>query len=560
MNLLGRLADPSFWSTVRTDAYYAPYIKELKESWDELCEGKPLEPLYYHDYKLFNLTGDRGTYERPYFRRRGAMNAAAILSLIYPEEEKYFAKLQDAIFDICNEYTWCLPAHLHHTDKGDPSEIVDLFAAETGFSLAEIYVLHEQRLDDLIKKLIRDNIERRVINPSFDRPEGWWWEHMNNNWLSVCAGSVGCTAMLMYPDAFRQLKLRFDRAMERYIDSFLGEGMCLEGCAYWDYGFGFFTIYADMLKSFTEGKEDYFERDDVKAIAAFPQRMVLTGGAVVSFSDMGSSYLNSVGIIHYLKSVYPDTVKLPNKDYCTYGIKRWRTSYILRAVSWAIKEYSDIDEIGNTPEYFYAEKSQWYINKTANYAFAAKGGTNQEPHNHNDVGTFIFAREGRQIFTDLGSGLYSKDYFSSKRYEIFEPSSFSHSLPIFNGEGQKFGEEYQAKDVCADESSFTLDIAAAYGNDKVKRIVRRFDLLEDGIKLTDKFDLSPDCETVERFVVHQEPAVLAEGIIEVDGAKLTYGKEVKSVSIEKKTSEKNECFVIDLTLARGTAEFTAEIK
>ena len=560
MNLLGKLADPSFWSTVRTDKYYAPYIKEVKDSWDELCENKPLEPLLYCEYKLFDVTGDRATYERPYFRRRGAMNAALILSLIYPEEEKYFAKLQDAIFDICNEYTWCLPAHLHHTDSGDPSEIVDLFAAETGFSLAEIYILQEEKLDALIKKLIRDNIERRIINPSFDRPEGWWWEHMNNNWLSVCSGSVGCTAMLMYPDAFRQLKPRFDRAMERYIDSFLGEGLCLEGCAYWDYGFGFFTIYADMLKSFTEGKEDYFKRDDVKAIAAFPQRMVLTGGAVVSFSDMGSSYLNSVGIIHYLKSVYPDTVKLPNKDYCTYGIKRWRTSYILRAVSWAIKEYSDIDEIGNTPEYFYAEKSQWYINKTANYAFAAKGGTNEEPHNHNDIGHFIFARDGRQIFVDLGSGLYSKDYFSSKRFEIFEPSSFSHSVPIIGGKVQLYGEKYAAKDVCADEKSFTLDLAFAYGNDNVKSILRRFDLLDDGIELTDKFLIEQNEEIIERFVTFKKPRILKNNVIRVDGTKFTYCQNVKKVSVEKKVTEKNECYVIDLTLSEGAREFSCKIK
>ena len=559
MNLLGKMTDTEFWNTVRTDDYYATYIKEIKDSWDELCEDAPIAPLNYRDYRLFEVTGDRDTYQRPYFKRRGALNAAAILSLIYPEEEKYFVKLQDTIFDICSEYTWCLHAHLGHTDGKSASEIVDLFAAETGFSLAEIYIVHEKRLDDFIKRIIRENIERRIIKPTFERPDGWWWEHMNNNWLSVCAGSVGCTTMLLYPEAFRQLKPRFDRAMERYIDSFLGEGMCLEGCSYWDYGFGFFTIYADMLKTFTEGKENYFVREDVKAIAAFPQKMFLTKNAVISFSDMGGTYLISKGIIHYLKSVYPDAVKLPNKEYCTNGVRRWRTSYILRAASWANKEYSALDEIGSTNEYFYAKKSQWYINKTDNYAFASKAGTNKEPHNHNDIGHFIYAKDGRQIFVDLGAGLYDKKYFSDERYEIFEPSSYSHSVPIIGGEAQKFGEEYFATEVEATEKSFSLEMSGTYGNDKIKSIFRRFDILENGIKLTDKFEYSENEKITERFVTLAEPKIISQGVIEVDGARLCYGVAVEDVEFKKVITPVHECFTIDLMLKTGTAEFSCEI-
>ena len=288
--------------------------------------------------------------------------------------------------------------------------------------------------------------------------------------------------------------------------------------------------------------------------------MFLTGGAVVSFSDMGSTYLNSIGIVHYLKSVYPDLVKLPSNKYSTYGINRWRTSYILRAASWANKEYSELDEIGETPEYFYAAKSQWYINKTTSYAFAAKGGDNKEPHNHNDIGHFIYAKDGRQIFVDLGSGLYTKEYFGGTRYEIFEPSSFSHSVPIIGGKGQLFGEQYRAKAVLASDKSFSLDIASAYGNNNVKAILRRFNLLDDGIELLDKFDLESDEEIIERFVTFKEPVVLEGRVVEVDGTVLYYSEDVKSVSVEKKVTEKNECYVIDFVLSDGAKEFSCKIK
>jgi len=558
MNLLGRLTDTTFWETVRTDKYYAPYLKGIKESWDELCEGD-IPQLRYSEFNLTWITGDRSNYEKPYFRRRGILNAAAILSLIYPEEEKYFTKLQDIIFDICNEYTWCLPAHFDADGKKDPY-VVDLFAAETGFSLAEIYILHKDRLDDLIKGLLLSSITKRVFDPTLLRTNGWWWERMHNNWLSVCAGSVGCTAMLLFPGAFAALKPRIDKAMENYIDSFLGEGVCLEGCSYWDYGFGFFTVYADMLKTYTDGKEDYFKRDDVKAIAKFPQKMFLSGNSAVSFSDMGSFFAPSVGIVHYLKEVYPDAVKLPKSEYCTYGIKRWRTSYILRAASWFNKEYSMRDEIGETPGCFYSSKSQWYVNKTRQYAIAAKGGHNKEPHNHLDVGTFIFAKNGRQIFADLGSGLYTRDYFTYKRYESFEPSSFSHSQPIISGEGQKAGAEYAAKDVVATDKFFSLDIADAYGIEGVRSILRRFDILEEGIRLSDKFEISAEKMITERFITYAEPKEIIKGKIEVDGATLNYGDEVESCKIEKVVTPVNECYVIDLTLKNDAREFYCEIK
>lgn len=90
------------------------------------------DKLPYSLYKLFWQSGDREVYQAHYFRRRRAISAASILALIYPEEEKYAARLMDEIFAITTEYSWCLPAH-----QGNPDEnydrVIDLFAAETAF-------------------------------------------------------------------------------------------------------------------------------------------------------------------------------------------------------------------------------------------------------------------------------------------------------------------------------------------------------------------------------------------------------------------------------------------
>ncbi|MDY4307971.1 hypothetical protein SNF32_14980 [Enterococcus mundtii] len=46
--------------------------------------------------------------------------------------------------------------------------------------------------------------------------------------------------------------------------------------------------------------------------------------------------------------------------------------------------------------------------------FAAKGGRNDESHNHIDIGHFVFGTREDLFLTDLGAGEYTKDYFDEK--------------------------------------------------------------------------------------------------------------------------------------------------
>ncbi len=560
MKLLENAANPLFWQEVRNNRYYQPFIKNLFSLWDRLCENRDIPDLPYSKYTLFFTTGDRTVYEKPYFERRRILNVSAMLSLIFPEEKKYFTKLEDAIFSICTEYTWCLPAHVYaHGHGALEPDVVDLFASQTGFSLAEIYVLLGDRLDGVITKLMLSEIERRTVDATISNADKWWWESITNNWSAICSGCLGCIAMLLYPEKLSLLKPRIDSAMEYYISGFLGEGMCVEGLSYWDYGFGFFTVYADMLRDFTDGKENYFIRPEIKAIAAFPSRVMLTGNVVVSFSDASMTASLSRGIIHYLRDIYGGEVRLPSDEYCIDNSDSDRFAYMLRSVLWCDKPYTENDETPNPEKYFYAEKCQWYVNKSSQYSFAAKGGHNNESHNHNDIGSFIFAYDGRQIFADLGSGLYTKDYFTSKRYESFEPSSESHSVPIIDGRGQLPGECRRGSGAEAGEAFFSLNIAEAYGDDRILSIRRSFDLSDSSVRLTDTFDFTTDMPITERLVTLSLPTVRGREI-SVDGVTARFGEEVCEVEITKRRVHRGECYLIDLKLCGGARSFGLEIE
>nr|WP_246320312.1 heparinase II/III family protein [Paenibacillus qinlingensis] len=97
---------------------------------------------------------------------------------------------------------------------------------------------------------------------------------------------------------------------------------------------------------------------------------------------------------------------------------------------------------------------------------AAKGGHNDESHNHNDIGQFILYADGHPVIVDAGVNSYNKQTFSDQRYELWTMRSTYHNVPTVNGYEQLPGRDYKAKRVAymagEEEARLTLDIAAAY--------------------------------------------------------------------------------------------------
>lgn len=559
MNLIGKAHDPKFWSElVRNDIHYKKYLDERLADWDKYCEGKVITELKYSDFKKFFTTGNRSVYESQYFKRRGMLVTSAVLSLIYPEEEKYINYLNDVIFAICDEYTWSVPAHHPNLDVYDKT-FIDLFASETGFSLAEIYTLLGDRLDKIVRDRIKMEIQSRIID-SYMSDRSFWWERCTHNWGAVCSGSVGCTFMLMRPDLFSAVKERLSATMEKFLSGFKSDGYCLEGTGYWHYGFGFFVVYADMLKTFTDGEDDYFERDKVRVIATFLQKMFLSGSSAVSFADGGDTLSYQIGLLHYLKTLYPDDVKVYSPEYSYMRDNCHRTCLSIRAATWLQPDiYDNPDKIDAEAEY-YADESQWYVKRTKTYGFAAKGGFNNEHHNHNDVGTFILSKDGRQLITDMGRGAYTKQYFKPEtRYDFIECSSLGHCVPYFDEEiPQKFGKEFAAKDYVFSPGYYAMDIAGAYGDERIRSVKREFRTYDEGITVTDTFDC--DAAITERIVSIIEPEI-SDGMVKILSAKVTFDNSLCDVSVkETVTSKKFTAYLIDFKLKDGVKSFEMKLK
>lgn len=558
MNLLERAHDKEFWKEVREDDFYKGRRDFLLSMWDKHCQSDDTEALRYSDFKLFWTTGNRSIYQGPYFARRHQLEYSALLALIYPEEEKYINKVMDLIYAICDEYTWCLPAHQGQLEPNNNCR-VDLFASETGYHLSEILVLLGDRLDPLIKNRIMAETKRRIVDPYTAVENYGWWENGTSNWTAVCTGSVAGMMMHLYPEKVKDCLPRFERSMNLFISGFGDDGICFEGCGYWGYGFGFFTLYADLIYKFTDGEIDWWKKDKVRTVATFLQKMFLSENSSVSFADGGGRLVYSQWLLHFLKKKYPADVLVYDPKYAGNGSGKF--AYHLRQFIWLDKDIMENPAPHNTPLECYFDQSQWFVKKTENYGFAAKGGCNAEHHNHNDVGSFIFAKNGRQVLMDLGSGIYTRQYFAKDtRYEIVECSSRGHSVPIVDGKVQFFGKAAAATNTAYENGVFSTDIAGAYQCDGLESIKRSFSFTADTVTLTDDFVYSGAGEIVDRIVTLFEPNIDGDTIT-VEDVTIKFDPALCDVSVSTEIRErKDTCYLINFTLKPGVKTFTCEMR
>ncbi len=529
---LDQMKNPAFWEKVKTEDTYEGFRAALKNTFDKVAMA-PITEVPFTVAADFFLSGDRVKGEAIYFKRRQALTASGLLSLIYPEEKKYFERLQDFIFAICNEYSWEIPAHIPNMTEYIPDDI-DLFASETGFYLSEIYRVFEDRLDPLIKTRIKMEVERRIIQPFCNYDRNFAWIGFHSNWAAVCGASVAAAFMYLFPERFDEARPRINKAIDNFLLSYRESGYCYEGLSYWEYGFGFFVCYAQMLYDFTGGKENLFDLPKVKAISSFPQKMFLSGDALVSFSDANMNGMINRGLCHYLAAKYPDTVvPVPQQNRNEVDFTgRW--GLFVRDLVWFNPAVERIEETFTD----YSEDAQWLVYRTPSFGFAAKGGCNWEAHNHNDTGSFIFAVNGKQVLADVGAGEYTRLYFQDPwRYDYFNPSSRSHNVPILFGNYQKTGGKYRANGTVWDGKTFSYDFASAYDIPEVISLKRTLIPDSNGVSLTDEITYAEGVtpkkgDYIERFVFTEQPVVTGNTVT-VGGAVITFtGADAPTLSTE----------------------------
>jgi len=497
-----------------------PFLDRILAAADEAI-AQPSTAFKMSEYLLFYKTGDRKKFYSGYLdRRQKCFRIAAAYWLT--EDEKYLEPLIDYISYICDEFSWCQPAHALWGQQSvqDVIEHIDLSQSETARMLAEIVMCVGDKLPPFIMERMELEVQRRVIAPLY-RGRVFNWHICDNNWSAVCAGNSALAA-LYFATKEQQEKILppMFTAAENYLSGIGENGCCMEGVGYWAYGFNHFILLANIIKWC--GGKDYYETQKVKDLALFLQRFRLSDSKCASFSDCSEDFTFHAGYMCFLKSIYPE-VCLPDLQY---AVNYWDSFCELL---WFDPDYQK-DPLKRESIYF--ADPQWYLKKKEKYSFAACGGNNGVSHCHNDVGSFMINVGEQGFLADLGRGEYVRETFQIEtRFSFVQNCSRGHSVPIVEGTYQQSGKEYAAKNVVVTEDSFALEIQDAYPEGVCEKLHRRFDLNEDSVILTDTVQ---GAGITERFI-SKIPPTICDGYVDYGIGRISFDSALLDVAVGTET-------------------------
>jgi hypothetical protein len=474
-------------------------------------------------FARYKADGDRQAYERPYFARRDKLAAAVIGAVLTGDAAG--ADITDGVWLLCEETTWCLPAHQPGGLPDPDKPHVDLFAAETAALLAWAAALtgqHEAR--------VRREVHLRVLEPYLTRDD-WRWlgltdpEHLNN-WTPWIHSNL-LIAGLLLDDQPRPTASRAVAALDRYLDVVPDDGGCDEGASYWWRAGASLFECLDTLTDACGTDFGAFQLPKVRAIARYPMSAHIAGDVHVNFAD---GPVRPPGTVPHLLYRFGARTGDAHLRQHALAMRQEHAVDLVTgpngALGRTLAAITDQEWAAAPPAPFPAPLQTWLPDTgvltareregdPAGLFLAAKAGHNDESHNHNDVGSFIVACDGRPLLIDPGAGTYTRQTFGPDRYQIWTMQSSWHNTPAPAGQPQAAGPAYRATDVAASLSAtaaeLALELAAAYpaaAGVRAWRRTLRLDRTAALIAVHDSWELSEFSQrTVCYLVTPEEPRV-----------------------------------------------------
>lgn len=486
-------------------------------------------------YLEYSRIGNRSNFEAPHFARRHTL-ATLVLAECMEAQGRFLDDMVNGIWAICEESSWCIPAHIRHQQAGntmpDTAEpIVDLFAAETSALLAWTVYLLGDRLDNVspvvLPRMARE-IQTRILEPALARDDFWWMGFVDdrgrrvNNWNPWICSNWLASVLIMEADEARRVAAvtKILRTLDNFIDPYPRDGGCDEGPNYWGRAGASLFDNLELLYAATDGWIDVYAEPLVREIGRFIYRAHIAGDYYLNFAD-ASAIVQPEALL-----VYRYGQRIEDAAMVSFG--RWLaerqqmmetgilqgTGRVPPSLGRALPDLLVLADAFAQPGHAPLLRDVWLDEievmaardlegSSDGFYLAAKGGTNDESHNHNDIGNFVVYVDGKPVIVDAGVETYSAKTFGPNRYDIWTMQSAYHSLlPTVDGVQQQPGPQYAARAVsyAADggRAVLTLEIAAAYPPEAQIGSWQRTVALArgEGVDVRDRYQLTGPARTV----------------------------------------------------------------
>ena len=448
------------------DALKIPRNRKMAREMVRMARAIAKEPIptpTATQFMEFIRDGNRVHYESQYFARRANLGALVMAEAIEYRGE-FLDPIIDYLWEITAEHTWCLPAHCWSVPRlpvtGDPlpeppTEIVDLFAAETGMTLAQVLNLLEPELKKIspnLVKTVRENMFRRVAAPLLKKPFPFFWLVGLNNWTPWCCTNSLAMMLCVFHDQPAKIKEAvavLQTGIDNYIRNYPADGGCTEGPSYWGKSPAMLMQYMELLRYWSDDPKirpmgEYIVNACMTptCYAAFgdcPPRIALPPAAAASDAAkkgkirvyqwwpvapwvccrygerIGSEAMVELGL--HAAEDYPARTLL-------------RDLFAAQAFFFWIPDRKP-GKIRKAPLTWYPDAQIMFLNE-GGMTLAAKRGC-QCSHHHSDVGQVILFHRDQPVLIDLGNAEYRRQTFSSERWNNWRLNAEAHNIPQFNG-------------------------------------------------------------------------------------------------------------------------------
>lgn len=466
-------------------------------------------------YLQFVRTGDRAIVDGAIRQRLTVLRLLTMAELM-EGKGRFLDDIINGVFSFCEQTYWGMSATFYMYKTGfkgldDPNTVlpdiddpvVDLSVGDTGADLSWVYYFFHNEFDKIspvISKRLKSELKKKVIDPFYERFDFWWitgWDVGNvNNWNPWCNYNVLTCIMLIEDDPQKKLDgiYKTMKSVDLFINSYPSDGGCDEGPSYWGVAGGMLFNYLQLLGAVTNNKINIYNDEIIKNIGRYIHRVFISNS---SKGQYYANYSDSPALIRqdpYRIARYGKAINDPVlEDFGNFILLNSDSENAL--VAGRIGENLENLFNAGTDKNFQKNGSfvtEHYLkdtdiaiareNKDNNgFCFVAKGGSNGEGHNHNDVGSCMLFYNGAPVLIDIGVGTYTAQTFSSQRYSIWTMQSNYHNLPVINGFGQSPGGKFRAINSKYSASpkkvTYSTDISQAYPAEaKVSKWIRKYTL------------------------------------------------------------------------------------
>jgi hypothetical protein len=480
-----KIGDRAGWAKADQEMMKA-YVKKgetyLNYVWPSVPATKSL---------LIERTGDREEYQSISFKKREVLGTL-LLAEIAENKGRFLDQIIDGIWSICEESFWGVPAHLPKTkelsgliDVSQP--FVELFSAETSTFLAWVDYFVGDKLDAVspqIRKRIYYETNNRIFQPLMTKHHGFMGANSDgrrpNNWNPwICSNWLNAVLLLEKNNQKRtEAVTKILSVLDQFVNPYPQDGGCDEGPGYW--GAAAASLYDNiaMLNLATNNGFSYVYTDEkFRNMGKFIYRAQISPLYYVNFADASPKPGMAADMIYRFGKDIQDPEMMNFGAYyrTPHAGSPGRFHYFREFFSLFIQqEYQSARQVLPLPKDSWLPDLQVMIARdnqgsTDGFFVAAKGGNNDESHNHNDIGNYMVYYNGFPLLIDIGSGTYTRKTFSDRRYEIWYNCSEFHNLPTINGKNQLPGPDFKATNIGytngKDFSEIKLDIAKSYPAD-----------------------------------------------------------------------------------------------